>query len=410
VSSRNGISAVLDIGSSKIVCLIMYINQNGTVDVIGVGHHISSGFKAGVITDIKAAETSIISAITMAEKMANESIDRVNVSVSGGQIESDIINSVVDIGGDFVTAKEVNKVVNAAIEQFLQGSREIVHYFPLDYQVDGVQNIKNPILMYGARLTARTHIISATSNLVLNLANCLARCQIDVENFILASYASGVACLTQDEMELGVTLIDIGSNITEIAVFNQSNIVFAAQIPLGGYHITSDLAKGLSIGLSDAERIKNLFGSIAPNTAFSDRKHIEIKAMGDDDQYNEPMYVEAGEVNNIIAARVEEIFDYVKMALVKYGAEQGITKRIVLTGGTSQLIGIKDFSANYFGAQVRIGLPRTNTNVAKEYKTPAFASSLGMAELVAKNSLSAPQMPSKSSGKASYLKKIFQWL
>ena len=405
---KSSLISILDIGTTKIVCLIAYVGPDNNIKIVGVGHQVSQGFRAGIITDSRLAESAIIAAINAAEKMSGEIVDKLIVSVSGAQLHSHLLNAKINLGGDFVTAKDINRVINIALDKTAQTGQEIIHYFPLEYSTENASGIKDPNLIYASELGLKIHIISADSSAVLNLANCLARCQVDIGNFILSSYASGVACLSNDELELGVTLIDIGGATTDIAIFNQGNLIHTDQIPIGGIHLTSDIARGLSIDLATAERIKTLYGSALPNN-FDNKKIIELSS-SNDDKYHEPLSIEAKELSNIVFPRIEEIFELTKVRLEKRNYFRPLTKKIVLTGGTSQMTGFREYATHVFGSQVRIGAPKNTYGLTAEYKGVSFSSAIGMLELAAKHINKTTNINNRmNQGKVSYLKKLLKW-
>ena len=216
---RNGLIASLDIGSTKVVCLIARLDNFGGINIVGIGHQVSHGISAGVVTDIQALETSVLGAINAAENMAGENIERVLVNLSGGKPTSTALNLEIPINSEHISERDITRIINMGMDQCKQADRTIIQCIPVEYTIDGQSGIKDPKGMFGNQLGAKLLIISVSSTTIANLTNCLARCHLDIDDFIVSSYASGIGCLTDDEKELGATIIDMGGSCTNIGVF-----------------------------------------------------------------------------------------------------------------------------------------------------------------------------------------------
>ncbi|MFN7038023.1 MAG: cell division protein FtsA [Alphaproteobacteria bacterium] len=409
MKSKNNLITVIDIGTTKIICLIAVIDSTDNLKVIGQGHHYAQGFKGGSITDIRLAESSLLSAIEAAESIAGVNIEKAIININGNKTESIIIDSNIPVSGHPVTDNDLNKLIDHTFEQFDFEHQELVNYFPLEYSLDNEAGIKDPRLMFGDILSCKLHLITVASNVILNLANCLARCRVDIQDLVLSSYASSLSCLTKDEMELGATLIDIGGATTSIATFNGGNIIHSGIVMIGGNHITSDIAHGLSINTNDAERLKILHGN-AINTSFNGYDMIEINSDPDEETDSEPNYIRNSELTDIIRPRVEEIFEFVKLHLQEAKVSKVLTKKIILTGGVSQLAGIKELASHMLNSHVRIGIPKSINGLTDNCRTPIFSASIGML-LYAHNKFLQEKytIKDKDSGKFAALKKFFSW-
>ncbi len=411
MKSKNNIIAILDIGTTKIVCLVAIGSPNNEIKVIGSSTQIANGFKGGVVTNLKQAENSVVSAIEAAEKSAGEQVNKVVVSLCCDKINSTIISSTVNTAGHPISERDIGKVISQGLEQSSRNTDDIIHYFPLEYSIDGQNGIKDPSSMFGNNLSCRLHLVSSPSGSVLNLANCLARCQLDIEDFIVSSYASSMACLTPDEMELGALLIDIGGTSSSFSIYHDHNFIYTDSIPIGGFHITSDIAQCFSINLTQAERIKILHGNVI-STSFDEHKIIEITSSTDNDWAdNEAISIKIKDLANVIRPRSEEIFEFIKNKLEQAGFKRNIPKRVVLTGGASQLLGLKELASHIMGGQVRIAMPKNLIALPEEYKGPAFSTAIGMLHIINDNLNKADILASNDneSSVKKYFKKMFKW-
>ncbi|MBL0319966.1 MAG: cell division protein FtsA [Alphaproteobacteria bacterium] len=407
VKPKNGIITVIDIGSNKIVCFIARLNPMHDPEIIGIGHQISQGIRGSVVTDIKHAENSILAALADAEKMAGETVEHVIVNISGETLRSDIIHAEVNVSGNEINSRDINRVLANGYTKFDRDSYEVIHCIPIDYSIDGTYGIQDPVGMYGKILGVDIHIVSISSSLMFNLSNCLARCQLNVDDYVASPYASGLACLTDDEKRLGVTLVDMGGQTTSIAIFKNNNIVYTHSIPIGGYHVTSDIASCLSTSLASAERLKILHGN-AIATAADDKEQLDIQIVGEEEFHS----IKRSELIAIIRPRLEEIIEMINDTLKEKGLEEYANQRIVLTGGASQLPSIKELSSHIMGKQVRIASPKQLPGVAESTKGPAFSTPVGMLMFAKQKGVINP-FDNESSPKLSvknFLPRAFKWV
>ena len=271
---RTGLVAALDIGTTKVACFIARIDH-GVPRVVGIGHQVSRGLRSGAIVDMEAAEESILNAVHAAEKMANETVRQVVVNVSGGHPASHTIGVEVALGGQEIGERDVRRVLSQGRTQQEPEDRQLIHSIPIGFSIDGSRGIKDPRGMFGQRLGADIHVVTAQAGVLRNLTTVVQRCHLDIEALVVSPYASGLAALVEDEMELGVTVIDMGGGTTTVAVFFEGQVVFTDMVPIGGAHVTSDIARGLTTPLAEAERMKTLYGS-AISSPLDDREVIDV--------------------------------------------------------------------------------------------------------------------------------------
>lgn len=406
---RSSIISILDIGTSKIVCFIAKVTNHGSIEILGIGHNLSNGIKAGRITDIKAAEFAIAQAVESAEKMAGMRIKKVFVGISSNNLLSQRVASELIVTGHEINDKDLNRLLFQILDKYSEQDLEVIHTFAYEYMLDGNRGIENPLGMYGNHLTGEFHILSTPSNFVMNNNKCLANCQLEVENLISSAYTSGLSCLTADEMTLGVTLLEFGGGSTTISIFHRGHLLFTDAVPIGGMHVTSDIAKGISTDFLNAERVKNLYGTVIMTSMDYDEV-IEVvtpSVTGDDPEVqniNRSMLVE------IIRARVEEILDIVKQKLDASGMARFGGNKMVITGGGSQLNGLKEIVGHIFSKSVRIGYPRKLTGLAESTSGVAFASPVGMLLHVVEMETAYTYVSRKPANDSGPLGNMLQWL
>jgi len=382
--ARNGVVAVLDVGSSKVVCFVAYLNGSGQIRIVGIGHQVSEGIRGGIIVDAKKAEESILAAVGAAEKMSGEVIDTAWVSVSGSGLQSHLMQVEASISGHEVTDRDVQHILRQGYGRFEKGDAEVVHCIPVEYSIDSAYGITNPRGMFGDVLRTDLHVITAPSTGVRNLTHCLAHCHLDIDGYVTAPYMSGLSTLTEDEKQLGAIVLDIGGSNTSIGLFAQGQPVYTANVPLGGMHVTRDVARGLSTSLTYAERMKTLYGTVV--SAMADNKEVIDIPLADmqsdidvsDGAPIDDSYITKGLLTSIICPRMEEILEMARDQLKASGVYHLAGPRLVLTGGGSQLQGVRELAGHIFGKHARIGRPCEVDGMAEVVKNPAFATSVGM--------------------------------
>ena len=375
VAPRSGIIASLDIGTVKTCCLIGRV-EHGAVKVIGYGQHGSRGIKSGTIVDMELAEHAIVNAVHGAELMAGETIESVVVNMAGGNPSSRTVLHEIPIGGHEIGESDIEKVLAQGHQVSEPADREVLHVLPVGYAIDGSRGIRDPRGMFGERLGIYTHVISASKNALRNLSTCIARSHLDIDGVVVSPYAAGLAALVEDERELGVTLIDMGGGTTTIAVFVSNQLVFTDSVPIGGQHVTSDIARGLSTPLAHAERMKTLYGT-ALTSAADERDMIDVPLIGEN-EHAQANHVPKSILTGIIQPRLEETFELVRSRREASGFDQVAGRRIVLSGGAAQLSGVRDLAALILDKSVRIGRPVALESLPEAVAGPAFATAAGL--------------------------------
>lgn len=374
--------AVLDIGTAKISCFIAHVDVAGEIKVTGIGHQLSKGIRSGIITDFAEAETSIVAAVHAAEQMAGETIESVLVNLSGGNLTSRNVTVEMTLLGEEVTDRDIMDIVEQGRAGVAHNEHEIVHCIPVSYYLDGARGINDPRKMFGRKLGADLHVITGLPSITRNLAHCVNRCHLNIEEYIAAPYASGLSVLEEDEKQLGVTVVDMGAGVTSFSIFGGGKNLYTDAIPIGGSHVTNDIARGLSTSLANAERLKTLHGS-AIASARDDQVMIDVPPLGEEDP-EETNTMPRSALIGVIRPRIEEIFEIVRDKIQLGGAASMAGKRVVLTGGASQLLGVREMATTILGKQVRLGRPRPLPGLAEATSGPAFATGLGMIEYVVK--------------------------
>ncbi len=379
--TRNNRIAALDVGSSKICCFIAELDAGRLPKVVGIGQQASRGVKSGAVVDMEATQRAILNAVHAAEHMAGEPVESVIVSLSGGLPLSFSMAVEVSIAGHEVSDADLRRALTQGFEsESVTGEtsrgRQLIHSIPTSYTIDGSSGIRDPRGMFGERLGVNMHLVTAGSGPVRNLGTCVERCHLDVGGFVVSPYAAGLATLAPDESELGATLIDMGGGTTSIAVFLGGNVIFTDVLPVGGLHVTNDIARGLSTPIADAERMKTLLGH-AMTVAADDREYIDVPQVGEDDG-GTPHQVPRSLLVGIIQPRMEEILELVRSRIETSGFDKVAGRRVVLTGGASQLPGLRDLAALILDKQVRIGRPTRLRGLAEATAGPAYATSAGL--------------------------------
>ncbi len=375
IRARGSLIAALDIGTTKVCCLIARV-ETEKLQILGIGHQISRGVRNGAIVDLDAAGTSVVNAVHAAEEMAGETIQQVVANLSGGFSASRIIRAEIGVAGREIGEIDLQRVLDQGYQLREPGDRQIIHSVPVGFSIDDSRGIRDPRGMYGERLGVNMNVVTARAAGVRNHTSAIGRSHLAVDALVVSPYAAGLACLVEDEIGLGVTVIDMGGGTTTIGVFFDGNLVFANSIPVGGGHVTNDIARGLSTPVAHAERMKTLFGS-AISASTDEREMIAVPQIGEEDD---------GHVNHlpksllvgIIGPRIEEIFELVRNCLEASGFDKIAGRRAVLTGGACQLHGAREFAGLILDKQVRIGRPLGVAGLAEATSGPAFSTAVGL--------------------------------
>lgn len=373
---KGKIVACLDMGTSKLVCLIAAIDNNDEIRIIGYGHKESKGITDSAISDMRLAQKAITNVVSEAERMAGFNIDRVVVGISGSQVTSSRKEVSVKIASDIVKASDIANLASKVRSEFKKNNREIIHLIPLQYRIDDSSPVSNPRYMSGEKLYAKFHIVSTSQTTIKNIENCLKRCQLSANNYVVEPYASMISCLSDSENNLGTLLIDIGGSSTSFCITLDEKLSYVGNSQIGGMHVTKDIATILNIPFEVAEKIKNLNSSLLISP-IEERELINLKASMSGDGPG-MIRITRAEFRDIMKSRIEEIFESVKITLEKAGVPLYLISNIVLTGGVTSTVGIDKLAAEILGKAVRIGYPNKLEVNASELLNPAHSCSLGM--------------------------------
>jgi cell division protein FtsA len=374
---RNGLIAALDIGTTKVCCFIAQPSDDGGLRVVGIGHQASRGLRAGAFVDLDAAEMTIRATVEAAERMAGENISHVTVNVSAGMPRSRLIAYEVSVAGHEIGDADLRRFLDpGGLGSEVPDDHEVIHAIPVGYSIDGCRGVRDPRGLFGQRLGVNLHLITAATGAVRNLATAVNRCHLEIAGKAVSPYASALGCLVEDETALGVTLIDMGGGTTSIAVFFDAELIFTDNIPIGGTHVTNDIARGLSTPLAQAERMKTLYGSCL-TTRSDDRQLIEVPSISNDGT-GEPGQVPRSMLVSIVRPRLEETFEIVRARLEEAGFDKAAGRQVVLTGGASQLAGTPELAGMILDKQVRVGRPRPIKGLPEAATGPAFTTCAGL--------------------------------
>lgn len=373
--ARTGPFGVLDIGTTKVVCLIARIEGDGEPRVLGFGWQRGRGVKGGSIIDLEEAERAIRAAVGQAEEMSDTQLSGAIVNLSCGQPDSRLLHVQWPIGGRAVTDADLRAILHEGRRRGTEDGRETVHGSPVSFTVDATPGVEDPRGMVCDTLGARVHLVDASQAALRNLGACLARCDLEVEELVSSPLAAGLATLVEDEKRIGATVIDMGGGTTSIAVFSEGQLIHTAQIPVGGWQVTNDLARVLSTPISHAERLKTLHGG-ALAAADDEREMLPVPLVGEDEDHI--ARVPRTMIVNIIRPRLEETFEFVRERLEQAGVAKEAGTRVVLTGGASQMIGARELAARVLDRQVRIGRPRSVRGLPDTAGGPPFAAAIGL--------------------------------
>ncbi|MGQ0741039.1 MAG: cell division protein FtsA [Alphaproteobacteria bacterium] len=372
---RPGLIAALDVGSSKVACIIGRADSGG-LKVLGAAVHEARGMRSGAVTSLELAEAGIRETVEVAERLADTRIQDVILSVQCGQPQSLIARAEKNLGGTLISDAHLREIIAEGKRACRADGCETLQAAPVAYVVDQSRGVRDPRGMFCDRLGVTLHAVAVPGGLLQNLRLAVERCHLTISRQLYAPYASALATLAPDEMALGATLIDMGAGVTSIAVFMEDALVHVDSVPIGGAHVTSDIARMFSTPLGAAERIKSLYGS-ALGDFESGTDMIEVPQMGEVGE-------EAGQrikrslLTRVIQSRIEEILTHVRDRLRDKGFDVAAGRRAVLTGGGCQLAGVRELAGRILNKQVRIARPATFPGLAAATAGPAYATVLGL--------------------------------
>jgi len=372
----------IDVGTTKVCVLIGEVSRTGGIDVIGIGLAPSDGLRKGVVIDIDRTVQSVASAVEAAERLSGFKVRSAFVGISGNHISSQNSRGMVAVSGHRrdVAREDTLRAIEAARAVSIPNTREILHVIPRGYVVDGQEGVRDPIGMTAVRLEVETHIVTASQSGVQNLTKCVQRAGVEIDELVLAPLATAEAVLTDEDRELGVALLDIGGDTTDLAVFHDGSIAHAATIPMGGKSITSDLGIVLRVTPEVAEGLKLRQGNALPGDVDPDEV-VQITSIGEDLAHG----VTRRTVSQIIEARLKDIFEAVQQEVAAAGATNRLQAGLVLTGGGSMLNGINRAARDQLGMSARVVGPQNLGGLTDQVSTPQYAAASGLLLWGAKN-------------------------
>lgn len=364
----------LDIGTTKICCVVGEPNDDGGVDIVGIGSHPSQGLRKGAVVNIERTVESIKKAVEEAELMAGCEITEVYMGIAGGHIEGRNSQGVIATGKSReVTAADVERVLEAARALAIPLDREVIHTIPQEFKVDNQEGIQDPVGMSGTRLEVKVHIVTGAATSAQNLIRCAHMADLDVCDIVLEAVASADSVLTQEEKDIGVALLDFGGGTVDLAIFAQNSIKHTSVLALGGTHLTNDVAVGLRTPTSAAEEIKKLHGCCLTSMIEEDQV-IEVASVGG----RPPRMVSRMVLADILELRVEEIMMLINREMMKSGYDDQLNSGVVITGGAALLQGVPELAEQVFDLPVRRGYPHNIGGLTDVINDPKYATAVGL--------------------------------
>lgn len=376
---KSGTIAALDIGCSKTTCLIARpdIASPRRMQILGAGRQQTRGFNGGAITDMEGLERTIRLAVEDAEREAGEPISEVILGISGPQISACLTEATIEPGGRAVSQKDLRRLHAQAVSRVPQKGRDVLAAWPIVYTIDkAAGRVRRPVGMIAGSLHVRMAAVTAPKPIVRNLVECVGRAHLGVRQLVPSAIAAGVGTLIEDELENGTICIDMGAGVTAVSVFLNGAPAWLGLVPAGGSHVTADLAQGIGTTFAASERLKGLHGTAdmdGPGLA----ERIEAARLGDDGRLHASR-IERRELARIIAPRVEETFELVGRLLEASEVRKVLPHRVVLTGGASQLPGVREVASRHLRAPVRLGRPVMAEFLGETLATPAFSTASGL--------------------------------
>ena len=374
MANKERIVVGLDIGTTKICAVVGEIMSDRSVNVIGIGSHRSTGLRKGMVVNIESTVESIKRAVEEAELMAAVQINSVYTGIAGSHIGSESAQGVVALKKHEVTKSDIRRAVDTARSCAVPPpDRQILHVLPREFIVDNQEGIRDPLGIAGSRLEVDVHIVTGAVTSAKNLVRCVTRSGLDVVDIVLQPLASSAAVLSSEERELGVVMVDMGGGTTDVAIWVEGCIRHSAVIPMGGNHLTSDLAIGLRTAPEDAEKIKLQYG-VAGSQFLNDDENIEVPSVGE----RPSRMMSRSIVAEILSPRVEEMFDLVRREIRRAGYDGMLVAGGVLTGGTSLLPGMADVAEQVLNLSVRLGRPLGVGGLRDIVQNPMYSTAVGL--------------------------------
>ncbi|GDX61249.1 cell division protein FtsA [Nitrosomonadaceae bacterium] len=373
INENRNLVVGLDIGTSKIIVAVAEVKPEGGFEIIGIGSHLSSGLKRGVVVNIESTVNAIQRALEEVELMTNCKIREVYTGIAGSHIGSFNSHGMVAIKDKEVSKIDVERVMETAKAVNIPTEQQVLHILNQEFIIDGQEEVREPIGMSGIRLEVKVHIVTGAVSAIQNIMKCIRRCGLEVRDVILQPLASAMAVLSEDEKDLGVCLVDIGGGTTDIVVFTHGAIRHTKVIPVAGDQITNDIAMALRTPTKDAEDIKCHYGC-ALRGMTDPEEMIEVPSVGD----RGVRQLSRQTLAEVIEPRVEELYSLVQEELRRNGLEDLLSSGIVITGGSSSLQGMVELGEEIFHMPVRLGLPNYRGSLVEVVRTPRFSTVVGL--------------------------------
>ena len=404
---RTGPFGVLDVGSTKVCCMIGRVDPDGGLRITGFGLVAAKGVRGGGITDLDEAERTVRKAVAAAEDMAQHHLRSVTVNLGCGHPESRQINLQWPVGGRPVTEQDLRRILQEGRARAVMEGRETIHVLPLAFAVDETPGVADPRGLHCELLMARLHTVDTGATALRNLVTTIERCELDVAELVSAPMAAGIAVLVEDERQLGATVIDMGGGTTDLAVFSEGHVIHTAQLPVGGGHVTNDIARLLSTPVAHAERLKTLYGN-AEGSPDDEREMLPVPLVGEEE--HQIHRVPRSQVVNIIRPRLEETFELVRDRLEGAGLARQAGNRVVLTGGASQLVGAREMAARILDRQVRVGRPLNVRGLPERQDGPQYATAAGLLAWAAGQGRTFPEIDPLDDAAPGLMRRVINFL
>ena len=392
-AAPDGLITALDIGSSKVSAMIAQMGEGGELIVLGTGQRESRGVKRGYIADMSATEVAVREAVEQAERIAGLNIENVWVGFSAGGLVSDVASVEVELGGHRVEQADIDDLLQAARESIDPAGRMVLHAQPTLYTLDRVQGVKKPLGLHADRLGVHVHVVAAEGSPVRNLDLCVRSAHLEVKSIIAAPVATGMACLSDEERELGVALVELGAGITNVSLFAGGMLVGLTSIPIGAADITDDIASAFGTRRAQAERMKCFHGS-ANASPRDNHDMIDVAPISAEEEATDGARITKAQLIAVIRQRLDHLMGEIQRALKDLGFDGPVGRQVVLTGGGAELKGIADYAQAALGRSVRVGRPRGLTALPEAHAGPAFATLAGLAFYAAANPIDLRALPS----------------
>ena len=375
-AAPEGLITALDIGSSKVSAMIAQKGSGGELIVLGTGQRESRGIKRGCIADMAATEVAVREAVEQAERIAQTNIENVWVGFSAGGLVSDVASIEFEMGGHRIEQADIDALLRAGRESIDPAGRMVLHAQPALYTLDGITGVKNPLGLHADRLGVHIHVVAADGSPVRNIGLCVAKAHLEVRSIIAAPVATGLACLSAEERELGTALVEMGAGITNVSLFAGGMLVGLVTIAMGAADITDDIASTFGASRAQAERMK-CFHGCANATPRDNHEMIEITPLTEDGSSEGPRITKA-QLIAVIRQRLELLMGEVGNALTAMKFDGNVGRQVVLTGGGAELKGMADYAQSALGRSVRVGRPRGLAGLPDAHSGPAFATLAGL--------------------------------